>query len=150
MKRKILYVVIILIVAAGIIGYRLYSKQTPDVVKQEPQVSVSAAELVAAFEKDTAAASQRFLDKVVQVSGNVKSVDTSGAVVLGEEGSGSEVVIGLDRRYKADAAKLKAGTVATLQGVCSGYTSGSTDPADMLASLGTTVQLRSAGIKEKK
>ena len=150
MKRKIIIGVLILIVVAGIIGYRMYSKQTPDVVQDTPDATVTAKDLIAAFEKDTAAARKQYIDKIVEVTGMVKSVDTSGAVVLGEEGSPSEVVAGLDRRHMKDYEKLKVGSVAVLQGVCSGYNKSSGDADDLLASLGTTIQLRSAGIKDKK
>jgi len=68
-------------------------------------------------------------------------------VVLGEEGSASEVTIGLDRRHIQDYKKINAGAIAKFQGVCSGNDKGNSD--DLLASLGTTVELRSAGVKEK-
>jgi len=48
----------------------------------------------------------------------------------------------------SDYEKLKVGSNAVLQGVCSGYDKASSD--DLMASLGTTVELRSAGVKEKK
>jgi hypothetical protein len=149
MKRRILVAVLILIVVAAIIGYRIYSRQTPDVVQDDPDVTVTAKDLIAAFEKDTAAAFKMYVDKIVEVTGTIKSVDTSGAVVMGEEGTPSEVVIGLDRRHIKDAEKIKVGSVAVLQGICSGYNKSSGDPDDMLASLGATIQLRSAGIKNK-
>jgi hypothetical protein len=48
-----------------------------------------------------------------------------------------------------DYEKLKTGSVAVLQGICSGGTSSGCDPDDLLAGLGTTVEPRSAGVKEK-
>ena len=75
-------------------------------------------------------------------------MDTTGSVILGSEDSGSEVVGGLDRRHIKDHEKIKPGMVAIVQGVCSGFTISGGE--DLLASLGTTVELRSAGIKEKK
>ncbi|HEV7333039.1 MAG TPA: hypothetical protein VGN63_18530 [Flavisolibacter sp.] len=150
MKRKIILIVVAVILVAGAIAAYLYFKPTPDIVQGSPDVSVNAGELIAAFESDTAAARRLYLDKVVAVTGPVKSIDTSGSVVLGEDGSLSVVSIGLDRRYLDDHQKVKVGKVATLQGICSGYTtSGGGDPDDLLASLGTTVQLRSAGVKNK-
>jgi hypothetical protein len=150
MKRKIIFFVLVLVLVAGAIAAYLYYKPTADIVQGSPDVSVTAAELIAAFESDSTAARQRFLDKVVAVTGPVKSVDTSGSVLLGEEGQLSVVSIGLDRRYSKDHQKLKSGQVATLQGICSGYSvSGSGDPDDLLASLGTTIQLRSAGVKNQ-
>lgn len=150
MKRKVIFIVLLLVVTAVLIGTYFYLKPTPDVVQAKPDVVVTAKEIVAAFEADTATASKKFIDKIVEVSGTVKNIDTAGAVVLGETGSSSEVVVGLDRRYLDDHRKLKVGSAAVLQGICSGYsTSGGGDPDDLLASLGTTVQLRSAGVKGK-
>ena len=148
MKRKIILIVLAVVLIAGAIAAYLYFKPTPDIVQSQPDVAVKVSELIAAFEKDSAAARNLYLDKIVAVTGPVKSIDTSGAVVLGEEGSPSEVVVGLDRRHMQDHQQLKVGEVTTVQGICSGYsTSGGSDPDDLLASLGTTVQLRSAGVK---
>jgi hypothetical protein len=138
-----------MVIAAGAwYAFKLYKQQTPDVVNKKPDVVISAAGLLNAFNQDTAGARKQYVDKIVEVTGNVKRVDTTGSVVLGEEGSASEVTVGLDRRHMKDYKKLKPGSVATLQGVCSGYDKASGD--DLLASLGTTVELRSAGVKEKK
>lgn len=151
MKRKIVFTLAFIIVLLALAAAYYYFKKTPDVVNNTPEVTITAKELVAAFEQDTAAASQRYLDKVVQVWGNVKRVDTAGAVVLGEDGSPSEVVVGFDRRHIDDYKQLQVGQPAVMQGICSGYTkSGSSDPTDLLAALGTTVQLRSAGVKAKE
>jgi hypothetical protein len=149
MKKKILLGVLAVVIIAVAIGYRMYSKQTPDIVQDEPAASLLATELIAAFEKDSARARQQYIDKVIEVKGNIKSVDTSGAVVMGEADATSEVVIGLDRRYLQDVHQLTVGSTAVLQGVCSGYSIAGADPDDLLASLGTTIQLRSAGIKKK-
>lgn len=149
-KRTVIFAAIAILLLAGAAGVYLYFKQTPDIVQDKPDAVVSAKELIAAFEADTAAAGKKYLDKIVEVSGMVKSIDTAGAVVLGEEGSLSEVVVGLDRRHKTDVQQLKEGSPVIMQGICSGYEkSGSNDPNDLFASLGMTIQLRSAGVKSK-
>ena len=151
MKRKVIIGVLLIIVVGGAIVYRMYSKQRADVSGDKPDITIAAGDLIAAVEKDTAAARKQYVDKVIEVTGNVKRIDTSGAVILGEEGSVSEVVIGLDSRYTADIGKLKVGSTATLQGICSGFDKAGGDPDDLLASLGgTTVQLWSASVKNKK
>ncbi|WP_121354394.1 OB-fold protein [Flavisolibacter nicotianae] len=150
MKRRILLGIIAFVLVVGLVGAYFYFKQTPDIVQDKPHAAVQAKDLLAAFEQDTAAARRQYIDKVVEVTGVVKRVDTSGAVVLGDETSPSEVVIGLDRRHMKDYESLKIGSVAVMQGICSGYAKSSSDPTDLLASLGTTVQLRSAGVKSKQ
>jgi len=147
MKKVILVVIVLIVALGGWYAYTVYQEKTPDVVAKKPDVVISAGELLNAFDNDTAAARKQFIDKIIEVTGNVKKIDTTGSVVLGEEGSASEVTVGLDRRHLKDLEKIKAGSVAIVQGVCSGYDKGSSD--DLLASLGTTVELRSAGVKEK-
>ena len=151
MKRKILVTVLGLVVVAGLLGVYFYTKKTPDIVQDKPDAAVTVKALLAAFDRDTASARQQYIDKVVEVTGLVKRIDTTGAVVLGEEASPSEVVVGLDRRHMKDYESLKVGSTAVMQGICSAYSkSGSADPTDLLASLGATVQFRSGGVKSKQ
>ena len=146
MKKKIILLIIVIVAIAAIVAYRMYSEKTPDVVDKKADVSVDVKTLLAAFDRDTASAIQTYLNKIVEVKGNIKSIDTSGAIVMGDEGGTSEVVVGLDRRHMKDYEMLRVGTTGTVQGVCSGYSKGGGD--DLLASLGTTVELRSAGVKK--
>jgi len=147
MKQKIILIVLIIIVAGAWFAWTKYNERTPDVVDRKPDVTVDVKTLVAAFDEDTASASKKYIDKIVEVTGNVKKIDTTGTVILGEEGMLSEVVIGLDRRHMEDYKQLKVGSIAMLQGICSGYSKGDGD--DLLASLGTTVELKQAGVKKK-
>lgn len=147
MKRTIILVVLVVLGVGGWYAWTKFDEKTPDIVNDKPDAVVDAKTLLAAFDKDTASASKQYIDKIVEVTGMVKKVDTSGTVILGEEGTASDVVIGLDRRHIDDYKQLKVGTTATLQGICSGYTKG--DGEDLLASLGTTVELKQAGVKTK-
>lgn len=150
MKRKIILAVVVLIVVAGIIGYRMYSKKVANYADEKPDVTITAAELVQAFNTDTASASKRFLDRIVRVSGVVKSKDSS-AVVLGEEGNASDVVVGLDDRNVSGISNITVGQTATLQGKLSGYSKQSGDSDDLLSSLaGTTVNIDYAGVITKQ
>lgn len=148
MKRTII-IIVLLIIAIGVwYGIKMYKLQTPDVVNKKPDVVINAKDLLEAFNKDTASARKQYVDKIIEVTGNVKRIDTTGSIVLGEAGSASEVTVGLDRRHSKDYQKLKTGSIVALQGVCSGYDKAGGD--DLLANLGTTVELRSAGVKEKR
>src|SRR5215204_1616016 len=118
MKRKIILGVVILIVVVGSIAAWKYFEKSTNYADKTPDITISAKELVAAFESDTAAASKRFMDKIIRVSGLVKSFDSS-AVVLGEDGP-SDVVVGLDDRNSKGIDQMKLGQAATLQGKFSG------------------------------
>jgi hypothetical protein len=149
MKRTvtILLIVLILIVIGALIGYRMYTNKVPNYADQTPDLTVSTTELADAFNKDTAIASKRFMDKIVRVTGLVKSLDSS-AVVLGDEGSLSDIVVGLDDRNLKGIQHLKVGDTAMLQGKFSGYSKASGD--DLLASLGATIKIDYAGLKDRK
>lgn len=147
MKRMILYTILIIAVVGGVIGYSMYTEETEDIVNKKPDVTVDAATMIADFQKDTAAASQKYMDKIVSLTGTLKKIDTTGTLIFGEPNDPSGVVVGLDRRHLKDYVGLTVGKTATVQGRCSGYTVAGGDPDDMLSSLGTTVELKTAGVK---
>src|SRR5215207_1566537 len=115
MRRKILIGARILIVVAGSVVYYMYSKKVQNYAEGEPDINITAKELDEAFDKDTASAVKRFIDKKIRVTGTVRSLDSS-AVVLSEEGVPSSVVVGLDERNKKSIGQLKVGEAVTLQG----------------------------------
>lgn len=148
MKKLVIIVVVIIIGIAGWYGYKLYTGQTPDLGNQKPDMVVNAKELVAAFNKDTSSARKLYTDKLLEINGNVKSIDTSGAIVLGDDGDPSVVTVSLDRRHINDYKKLTVGSPAIIQGKYVGYTKGNGE--DLIESLGTTVQINFAVVKENK
>jgi hypothetical protein len=149
MKRSatIILVILLLIAIGAFVGYRVYTNKVPNYADETPEITTTTTELADAFNKDTANASKRFMDKIVRVTGIVKSMDSS-AVVLGEEGNPSDVVVGLDDRNLKGIQYLKAGDTAILQGKFSGYSKASGD--DLFASLGATIKIDYAGVKERK
>lgn len=146
MKRIFVIVILLIIVVGGWYAYKMYQQKTPDVVDKRADVTTTAMDLINAFNKDTTAARKQYVDKIIEVTGMVKKADTS-AIVLGNPDSESSIVCGVDRRHIDDYKKIKVGSSATLQGNCVGYEKGE----EMLGiSLGTTVYLSFAGVKEKK
>lgn len=149
MKRKIIIGIVLLIVVVGSVAAWKYFEKATNYAEKDPEVIVTVTEMVQAFEQDTAKAASRFMDKIIRVSGTVTSIDSS-AVVLGEEGNASSVVVGLDERNKQSMFLLKEGANAVLQGKFSGYSKGSADPDDLLSSLGTTINIDYGGVINKK
>ena len=149
MKRTtiILFIVLLLIAIGAFVGYNMYTNRVPNYADKTPDITITATELAVSFNKDTANANKRFMDKIVRVIGIVKSLDSS-AVVLGAEGNPSDVVIGLDDRNLKGIQYLRAGETAILRGKFSGYSNASGD--DLLASLGATIKIDYAGVKNKK
>ncbi len=148
-KRTVIILLILLAVALGaFIVYNKFEQKNPDLKSKKADITISATDLIRAFDEDSAMARRQYVDKLLEVSGQVISVDSSGSVVLGVEGDPSSVTVSLDRRHTGDYRKLSAGSPAILKGMCTGYSKAEGD--DLLASLGTTVELNFASVVEKK
>jgi len=124
MKRIVLLIVLIIVLAAGWYGYRLYTGKVKSLTEVKADAAVTAAGLIAAFEKDSATANKQYLGKILQVSGNVKSVekeDNTATIVLGTEGSLSSVRCSMDSAFVQQATAIQKGTAVTVKGNCTGY-----------------------------
>lgn len=146
MKRKILTTIIIVVIAVGGFTYYKYNEKNPDLASGRADITIDALSLIAAFEKDSASANRQYLDKVIRVSGTVKSVDTSGVIVLGDPERQSSVVCGLEERHREDLKKAAIGSTVTIQGKYTGYKA----ETMLEMNLGTNVELGFAGVSTDK
>ena len=122
MKRILLLLVLIVLIAGGWYAYKLYTGKVPSLTEVETDASVTAVDLVAAFEKDSASANQKYLGKILAVNGTVKSIEGGGVtVVLGDANSSSSVRCSIDSSFVATAAALNAGSTITVKGACTGF-----------------------------
>ena len=75
MKRKIFIVLGLIIVIAVIIGVSMYFKPHQNMSRQSVAFSLTANELLHEFEVDETIANEKFIDKVIEVSGEIGSVE---------------------------------------------------------------------------
>jgi hypothetical protein len=124
MKKKIiLSVLTVLALGAGLYGYTEYNRTHEDLSRREAQISITAPELIAAFEKDTALFQKQYTDKIIAVNGVVKRIDRekTGAIIsLGEEGTLSAVQCSMDSAHNEQHQTLKEGSLVNIKGVCTG------------------------------
>jgi hypothetical protein len=124
MNKKILIPVLLLLAAfAGWYIYREYNRTNTDLAGVSADYSLPATELIASFEKDTASAGRKYTDKVISVTGNVKSVDADGnpvVIALGDAGQMSSVQCSMDSTHAKDYAGTKEGDQLTIKGMCTG------------------------------
>ena len=66
MKRIILVLLLIVILAGGWYAYRAYTGKVKSLTEVKTDVYITAPELISAFEKDTAAANRQYLGKVIK------------------------------------------------------------------------------------
>ena len=119
-KRIIIALVLIGSVTGGIIVYRIFTKPHRD-VSTEKAVTITAQALFDAFKTDEAAANQLYLDKAIQLSGEVLDISTNqeGKTVVNFKTNDSFFVINCT--FKANPGALKAGDNIIFKGICTGY-----------------------------
>lgn len=128
MKKK--KIIIIAILCFGLLGggwyvYSEFTRKVKDLAKVKADLALDSKELFAAFDKNETGSNALYLDKIIAVSGKVKTVekDVNGhyTVVLGEENSLSSVRCSMDSTHQDDVSQLAPGTIITMKGACAGY-----------------------------
>lgn len=125
-KRRIIPGVIFVAMIGGAwFGYGEYSRKVKDLQEVDAQIKLKTNEIIAAFEKDEKNANAYYLDKVIAVTGNVKSVEKSDqgyyTVVLGDAGSMSSVRCSMDSVHVKEINGVSEGKIITVKGACTGF-----------------------------
>jgi hypothetical protein len=118
---KVLLVLIgIGIITGGIIVYKIYTKPHRDVTKEEG-VQLSAQSLYDAFKTNEAEANSKYLDKAIQLTGEVAAVSKNldGNTIVDIKTNDPLVVINCT--FKSDPGTLQPGQTITFKGICTGY-----------------------------
>ena len=129
MNKTLRYLLILLLLgllAGGYIGYRMWNKPHRDVAGAEADISLEATDLYLQFATDEAAANAKYLDKIVQVCGQVATVSAeNGAVsVLLDTGDPfGGVACELDHLREHPRTEFPVGERVCFKGVCTGYLS---------------------------
>lgn len=120
----------ILILLAGIgvigliVGLIIYNKPHKNIGKSKADFTLTSQELFAAFESNEAVANEKYLDKVIAVSGKVtaSSTDEDGLTSITLDGGGMMfgVICKLDALTAHARNDFSPGEDITLKGVCSG------------------------------
>jgi len=123
--KKILVFVLLLGVIAGGVGYYLWNKPVPSVEKQKATHTLSAQELLSAFQSDQSAAQSDYLGQIIAVSGTVAEIvpgeDLQMQVVLGTDTPMSTVSCVLEENADTFLKRgLKKGDEVKIKGKCTG------------------------------
>ena len=129
MKKKtwkiILGIVLLLMVSGGLYAYKEFTRKVKDLTHVKAGVTMDANQLLTVFEASEADGNSKYLDKIIAVSGKVKSVEKNNqghfTVVLGDETSMSSVRCSMDSLHQQDVASLIPGTAITMKGACTGF-----------------------------
>lgn len=121
-KGTIILVLLALAAIGAAIGYLKYNEKTPTASDLKADVSVDAKTLFNAFNTDEAAAGKTYIDKVIEVTGEVREVSSAsgGPVnVLLETGDALGAVV---CEFAADEAPAwQKGAQVKVKGFCAGF-----------------------------
>lgn len=120
-KRFIPVTILIIIAATVIYVCSEYNRENADMSVTKADAAIDATSLISAFHQDSAAAGKKYIDKVVKVTGLIKSIDTSGVIALGNPSEMSSVQCMMDKRHAVDYNALKEGMNISITGKCNGY-----------------------------
>jgi hypothetical protein len=122
-KRNIMILLALVLACAGY-GFYMYKKKPADIRKEPAAYEVSAAGLLAEFNRDEPAANKKYIDKVIAVKGKVVDIkmDATGqATVFLDSGDLMAAVTCSFYQEEATAAKaLRQGAEVTIKGKCTG------------------------------
>ena len=122
MKRFLAIFLVIILLATGWYGYKLYTGKVPSLTEVKADAIINATDLIAAFEKDSASANKQYLGKILEVSGNIKSLEKeSSTISLGNSEGNSSVRCSLDSAFVKEIDNLNPGSAITIKGNCTGY-----------------------------
>lgn len=119
--KNLLWVGLIgLILSVGLTVYFVYAREHRDVTS-EKGIQVTAQQLFEAFVADEAKANTLYLDKAIEITGEVMNVSTNqdGNIVVDFKTNDPFFVINCT--FKTDPGALKAGDNITFKGICTGY-----------------------------
>lgn len=126
MKRIGIILLVVVVIAGGIIAALMWNKPHRK-AENEQGISVTAPELYQAYTRNEAQANERFLNKVVRVSGKVftqeKNQDGQLVAILAAQPDTDELLAtGIMCTMREQGISLSEGQEVTLKGFCTGYT----------------------------
>ena len=146
MKRLLLLFLLIIVLAGAWYAFKLYTGKVPSLTEVKADAIISATDLSAAFEKDSAGANKQYLGKILEVNGTIKSVEKESATIsLGNGESNSSVRCSMDSAFVKDIATLNPGNAITIKGNCTGYM-----PDETGLGLGSDVVLNRCVLEKNK
>jgi hypothetical protein len=118
-----LFVVCFIALSAILAALYMYNLKHTDMAKAKPDFVITASSLQKEFEDNETAASTRYINKILEVTGTIASVKQAGNNVLNISlitGSDLSSVICTFPAI-ADSSKFRTGNEITLRGECSGF-----------------------------
>lgn len=118
-----LFFVSFIALSAILAALYMYNLKATDMSKAKPDFVISASDLQKEFEIDETAASKKYINKILEITGKIGSVKPSGNKVLSISLVTGNELSSVICTFPAisDTSKLIMGNDITLRGQCSGF-----------------------------
>jgi hypothetical protein len=122
--RNIIIVGAIVLITIVLASLFLFNEKTTDLSKVNPEFTLTAQELFDAFSMDELSANEKFIGKVVQVDGNVSSIEYAGdsivSIILMNEDQFAGIACTFQNDSEYPFNKISEGDTLTVRGICLG------------------------------
>jgi tRNA_anti-like len=118
--KWILVTLLAIITTGAVVGYKMYNKPHRS-VEEAKAITVAAIQLATQYETNEPEANSDYLDKVLEVSGEINEItkNQKGEPVITLKGTDMSGVTGTIENAKPD--EIKPGATVILKGICTGY-----------------------------
>ena len=123
-KKAIIVFLLLAAIVAAFIGYREYNRTNEDLSDVPADHKVEARDLISEFETNDTLAYNKYRNKILSISGNIKQLDTADdhyTIILGDANTMSSVRCSLDSNYRTTISALKPGTKIKVKGAITGF-----------------------------
>jgi len=144
--NKTQIIILLVLVSAGAIAsyaYSQFARKNEDLAYATPDLQVTSSDLIRSFETDEKRANEKYLDKIVAVTGKVKDInkDEKGyyTLVLGDENAMSSVRCSMDTSHAQSLALVHPGYHVTITAACTGFNADELLGSDVILNRGVVV-----------
>lgn len=125
-RKRIIGSIILLVVAGGsFYAYKQYSRKNKDLSNVKADIKLTAATLIREYEASDSVSNEKYLGKILEVTGNLRNVEKDGSayytVVLGDTTNMSSIRCSMDTTHQQDAAGLEPNSSIVVRGACTGF-----------------------------
>jgi hypothetical protein len=122
-KKRIIWTFVLIAIVVGVFyGYREYTRTNKKLNNVKPDFGVTADALIKEFETADSIAFEKYDEKVIEVTGPVKSLNVENfTILLGDSSKLSVVKCELDTSFRKDATLPPVGTTIAIKGLFVGF-----------------------------
>ena len=123
--RKILIGIFILLLAAVVAVWYIFTEKFTDTAEQKADYSVNAPEFLKEFEQNDSLANKKYIEKIVTVKGivsEIEAADSTANIKMSDTTTGNYIIFAFQQQHLAEAKSLKEGELVSIKASCSGGT----------------------------